>query len=114
VSNYYEPAVLVAKEAANSFMLFSAPPLSESEVSSIFSNITVISDFNQEFLEKLEKEQENWPGSPVRIGRVFKDMAPFLRVYTEFTNNFQHSIDTINECMKRHSFVTWLQVLLHV
>lgn len=87
---------------------FSSPLLSIQDHSKIFMNITLIHDFHKDFLKELTNEYNNFPLQPVRLGKKFLQFSPFLKLYTEYTNCYQNSVDTMQLCLKKNNFAQWM------
>ncbi|KAK3102316.1 hypothetical protein FSP39_010422, partial [Pinctada imbricata] len=72
-------------------------------VKQMFSNITTIHNFHRDFLlPVIEKRMENWE-TESKIGDLMKTNAPFLKMYSEYVKNFDHSMDLINLWMDKSS-----------
>lgn len=70
--------------------------INEETIKSIFGNLNIIRGFHQSFLDDLETRMQAW--SPEQtIGDVFKQFAPFLRVYVSYSNNYRSSIDLLSK-----------------
>jgi FYVE/RhoGEF/PH domain-containing protein 5/6 len=76
------------------------------DVNHIFSNVETILLCNETLLNELEKELD-MKGS--RLGAVFLEMAPYLKLYTTFVNNYQQSTSTLLECQKNPNFSRFLE-----
>ena len=86
------------------------PILTSEELTTIFSNIQTILEFNQKLLQSLKERLDNW--SPIqKVGDVFLEMAPFLSVYTQYCNNYETSINAVEKARSKNpQFNAYLNV----
>ncbi|XP_063073165.1 FYVE, RhoGEF and PH domain-containing protein 4 isoform X2 [Engraulis encrasicolus] len=86
-------AKLTAEAAKGSFPL--------EVVNSIFSNVGSIYAFHSQFLlPDLDKRMSQWSSTP-RIGDIFKQHAPFLRMYAEYVKNFDSAMELLKQWTER-------------
>ncbi|KAF2077285.1 hypothetical protein CYY_001410 [Polysphondylium violaceum] len=78
--------------------------LSASEITTIFSNCTSLYGVHKELLESLEKRWEKWDQQQC-LAECFINLSPYLKLYTQYINNFNNAISTLSECKKRDSKV---------
>ena len=64
------------------------------EINTIFSNLEILMNFNKELLKKLEA-RSNIPIQDRLIGDIFLELAPLMKLYTEYINNFDQSSDLV-------------------
>ncbi|XP_078049056.1 FYVE, RhoGEF and PH domain-containing protein 4 [Augochlora pura] len=65
-------------------------------VQQMFSNIKSIYIFHNDFLlPQLQERIQNWDLDP-RIGDIMKNFAPFLKMYTEYVQNFDYAMNLIH------------------
>ncbi|ODM92720.1 FYVE, RhoGEF and PH domain-containing protein 1, partial [Orchesella cincta] len=65
-------------------------------ITQMFCNIKSLYQLHHDhLLPQLEKRLANWEDDP-RIGDIMKDFAPFLKMYSEYVQNFDNSINLIN------------------
>merc|ERR1712159_270641 len=76
------------------------PILSQEEIKSIFSTIEVILSLNSKLLSELQKLWKQWPQNQ-GIGEVFLEMAPYVRLYGQYIDNFEISVTTLSECARK-------------
>lgn len=107
VECFYRPMCSLAEHESHN--RFRSPAATMEDVQVIFSNIVIIFEFQTTFLAQLREEYNHWPEKPQCIGAVFVRMGAFLKLYTEFSNNFQASLDRIDACMRRKGFKQWLE-----
>ncbi|KYQ89762.1 pleckstrin (PH) domain-containing protein [Tieghemostelium lacteum] len=74
--------------------------LSSAEITSVFSNCSLIHGVHKELLDSLEKKYAKWSNEQ-SLAVCFLDLTPFLKLYTQYINNFNHATITLNECKKR-------------
>lgn len=65
--------------------------LTSSEVSTVFSNIELLLNVSKELLKDLEPRLKNWDNKQSKIGDVFMKIIPFLKLYIQYVNNYDHS-----------------------
>ncbi|MGH0187219.1 UNVERIFIED_CONTAM: hypothetical protein FKN15_024235 [Acipenser sinensis] len=73
-------------------------------ITGIFSNITSIDRFHEQFLlpELKTRITEEWNTNP-RIGDILQKLAPFLKMYGEYVKNFDRAMDLVNTWTQRSS-----------
>ena len=54
----------------------------------IFGELQSLHCMNQELFNKLISEEQD-------VGKAFLQLAPFLKVYTSYANNFQHALELL-------------------
>ncbi|XP_077196045.1 FYVE, RhoGEF and PH domain-containing protein 4 isoform X1 [Paroedura picta] len=70
-------------------------------VNKIFSNISSINQFHNQFLlPELEKRMQEWDTSP-RIGDILQKLAPFLKMYGEYVKNFDNAMELVKTWTER-------------
>ena len=105
MNEFYLPLLELEKHKS----LFSSKAITLQEHQQIFSNINVIYEFHaRSFLPSLQEELKNWPANPVLIGKKITTLAPYLKLYTVYSNNFDNSMKVIDECKKKGAFSKWL------
>jgi hypothetical protein len=62
--------------------------LSEDEADRIFSDIEIIDEITHAILDKMESRLGLWP-SVQRVGDIFKDMAPLMKLYYRYIRDFE-------------------------
>lgn len=68
-----------------------------SKIRSIFSEIKVILSYNEFILKGLQERMENWYSEGQRLGDIFLRLTDFLKVYTAYVNNYNNSVNTLQE-----------------
>lgn len=77
--------------------------ISVDDLKVIFSNVDVLVNVNKKFLEDLTVALESW--SPTtKIAPVFLKVVPFLKVYSQYINNFNAALAKYEQCMKVKRF----------
>ncbi|XP_069100890.1 FYVE, RhoGEF and PH domain-containing protein 2-like isoform X4 [Argopecten irradians] len=77
--------------------------LSVEVMNQMFSNITSIYQFHNNFLlPQLENRMKEWESLP-KIGDLMRSNAPFLKLYTEYVKNFDHAMNLINVWSEKSS-----------
>ncbi|XP_056098575.1 faciogenital dysplasia isoform X2 [Rhinichthys klamathensis goyatoka] len=71
-------------------------------ITGIFSNISCIRLFHQEFLlpELQTRITQEWSCNP-RIGDILQKLAPFLKMYGEYVKNFDRAMELVNTWTQR-------------
>ena len=67
----------------------------QSEFVSIFGDIPAILQVNRELLQSLE-------GSQDKIGQVFLELAPYMKFYSTYAQDFETSSKLVERWMERH------------
>ncbi len=62
--------------------------------------IEMILGFNQLLLTELKKRESGWNDSTL-IGDVFLKLTPFLKLYTEYSNNYDRSIEFVKQATRK-------------
>eukprot|EP00824_Muranothrix_gubernata_P014919 TRINITY_DN3091_c0_g1_i3.p1 TRINITY_DN3091_c0_g1~~TRINITY_DN3091_c0_g1_i3.p1 ORF type:complete len:300 (-),score=58.80 TRINITY_DN3091_c0_g1_i3:10-909(-) len=83
--------------------------LTLAEIRSIFSIIEMIFNVNSTLLNDLKKGF-NSSTHTVMIGEKFLRLAPFLRLYTEYINNYNTGLAVLTQCRKRKEFAAFLKL----
>ncbi|EFA77564.1 pleckstrin domain-containing protein [Heterostelium album PN500] len=81
--------------------------LQPNQVKSIFSQIEVIKNVNYNLLTQMENRFKE--GSKQQLGEIFKRTTDYLKVYTNYVNNYNASIAAINECKENEKFAKLLE-----
>ena len=75
--------------------------LSKTKLGLLFSNLSSIYQFhNSHFLPPLLERRRDWQAQQT-IADVIVRQAPFLKMYSEYTNNFKHATKTFDEAMRK-------------
>ena len=61
----------------------------------------VISQFNEKLLSEIQKAVEKWTPES-NIGPVFTQLAPFLKMYTAYSNKYEEAVNTYNIMTKKN------------
>ena len=76
----------------------------------VFDGIVPILDLHKMVIGQLEAAWQAFPN--VNIGAVFKQIAPYLKLYTVFVNKFDESVNILKRARKNNKlFVPWLQTV---
>ncbi|OQR66383.1 fyve, partial [Tropilaelaps mercedesae] len=77
-----------------------APMFSQEVITQMFSNLKSLYKLHNDFvLPKLEERLQNWEQKP-GIGDLMRELAPFLKMYTEYVKNYDTAM---------HLIATWYQ-----
>ncbi|CAB1313584.1 unnamed protein product [Coregonus sp. 'balchen'] len=70
-------------------------------VKNIFSNISSINTFHNQFLlPDLEKRMGEWESTP-RLGDILQNLTPFLKMYAEYVKNFDKAMELLKQWTDR-------------
>ncbi len=87
------------------------PLLTTKEVTTLFSNVETLRDFNKKFFKEIEKRIMTWNHNQ-KIGDVFIRYAPFFRLYNEYFQNYERAEKIYQSAMKKPAFVEYTNELL--
>jgi hypothetical protein len=77
--------------------------ISVDDLKVIFSNVDVLLNVNKKFLDDLTVALETW--SPTaKVAPTLLKVMPFLKVYSQYINNFNASLAKYEQCMKVKRF----------
>eukprot|EP01124_Arcella_intermedia_P019168 TRINITY_DN2630_c0_g2_i4.p1 TRINITY_DN2630_c0_g2~~TRINITY_DN2630_c0_g2_i4.p1 ORF type:complete len:312 (-),score=59.25 TRINITY_DN2630_c0_g2_i4:202-1137(-) len=85
-NSYYIPMVSAAK---------SDPSVPLDLIKVIFGNLETLFPINQDFKNRLKDRISKWDPAVTMIGDVFKEIAPFLKIYTIYGNNYDAAMDAL-------------------
>eukprot|EP01122_Echinamoeba_exundans_P009633 TRINITY_DN3450_c0_g2_i1.p1 TRINITY_DN3450_c0_g2~~TRINITY_DN3450_c0_g2_i1.p1 ORF type:complete len:1133 (+),score=306.85 TRINITY_DN3450_c0_g2_i1:263-3400(+) len=63
----------------------------------IFSEIEVIKSYNTIIVQKLRARYQKWYSEGQKVGDIFLQLTPFLKVYTAYVNNYNLALKTVTE-----------------
>ncbi|PRP86803.1 hypothetical protein PROFUN_05020 [Planoprotostelium fungivorum] len=70
--------------------------LNMKQINAVFSNIKLIEGVNKELLTELTERLSKW--TPMKcVGDIFLRFAPYLKLYTQYINNYNLSSSTITQ-----------------
>eukprot|EP00028_Trichosphaerium_sp_Am-I-7-wt_P004694 CAMPEP_0168522080 /NCGR_PEP_ID=MMETSP0405-20121227/9081_1 /TAXON_ID=498012 /ORGANISM="Trichosphaerium sp, Strain Am-I-7 wt" /LENGTH=984 /DNA_ID=CAMNT_0008543507 /DNA_START=26 /DNA_END=2980 /DNA_ORIENTATION=+ len=67
----------------------------------MFDDIELLLNFNIQLLKEFKERIPNW-GPITKIGDVFTKMAPFLKMYSKYSNNYQSAIVEYKRIVKEN------------
>eukprot|EP00002_Diphylleia_rotans_P002280 TRINITY_DN1144_c0_g4_i3.p1 TRINITY_DN1144_c0_g4~~TRINITY_DN1144_c0_g4_i3.p1 ORF type:complete len:544 (+),score=111.42 TRINITY_DN1144_c0_g4_i3:60-1691(+) len=70
------------------------------DIQDIFSNVEAIHQLNESFRDKLHERLVKW-SSEAMIGDIFVKMGPYLKIYTQYINNYDNAINTLRRQLDR-------------
>lgn len=73
-----------------------APLVSLEIVTRIFGNMEALIALNRDLLSKLQARVDEWTPQST-LGDLFKKFAPFFKMYTTYSNNYDAAIDALDE-----------------
>eukprot|EP01128_Nolandella_sp_AFSM9_P012250 TRINITY_DN909_c0_g1_i1.p1 TRINITY_DN909_c0_g1~~TRINITY_DN909_c0_g1_i1.p1 ORF type:complete len:1312 (+),score=310.70 TRINITY_DN909_c0_g1_i1:295-3936(+) len=68
----------------------------KADVRAVFGNIKLLSGFNKKLCGEIKKIVEEWDASSC-MGPVFVKFAPFLKMYTEYSNKYEAAMALFHE-----------------
>jgi len=77
------------------------PIVTKEEVETLFSNVELILNVNQELLTQLQQKMATWTDTTI-IGDVFLATAPYLKSYTQYCNNYPKAMAMYNKKKTTH------------
>eukprot|EP01125_Pyxidicula_operculata_P004908 TRINITY_DN1817_c0_g1_i2.p1 TRINITY_DN1817_c0_g1~~TRINITY_DN1817_c0_g1_i2.p1 ORF type:complete len:764 (+),score=191.86 TRINITY_DN1817_c0_g1_i2:34-2325(+) len=98
---FYEPL----KKSVES----SSPLLNVTQLNTIFGDIKLIIPLNQQLFEELQECVSKGPDNATKIGEIFVKMSPALKLYTQYVNNYENAIQTLNTLRKSTKFQSFLK-----
>jgi len=79
------------------------------DINKIFSNIQSIKDFHVILEDELKNRVENWSKHRT-VADIFLRFTPFMKIYTQYVNNYDIAIAAVQQCLARSSgFKAFLQ-----
>ncbi|ELR18567.1 RhoGEF domain containing protein [Acanthamoeba castellanii str. Neff] len=79
--------------------------ITDAVIKKIFSNLEIIKNLNQMFVNDLEKRMEAWDTDKTLVGDLFKGLAPYLKMYKDYSNNFETATETCQQ-IRENGLVT--------
>eukprot|EP00466_Bigelowiella_natans_P008449 jgi/Bigna1/84672/fgenesh1_pg.203_\ len=76
-----------------------APPLELKEMRTLFGSIEQIFGINKNFLGNLKKEKEE-AAEGKGVGAIFKDFAPYFKMYTDYVGNHDRATALLEKIQK--------------
>jgi len=86
----------------------SSSPITLDQVREIFSAIIEIHNFHVLLLQRLDERYKNWSQTE-KIADIFIDIIHFLKMYTQYVNNYNLALNTLATCMKNPVFVMFIK-----
>lgn len=80
------------------------PILSADSQKALFSNVEVLLNIHLPFLSELETTMAEWNSNSSKIGRSLISLTPYLKIYTQYINNYNKSMHTYQDAMKHKTF----------
>lgn len=71
-------------------------------IEAIFSNIAVILPLNKKLHEDLRQIVDHWTEDS-EVATIFKNFAPFFKMYTSYVNNHDSAVDTLKEQLENNA-----------
>eukprot|EP01088_Endostelium_zonatum_P020008 TRINITY_DN7175_c0_g1_i2.p1 TRINITY_DN7175_c0_g1~~TRINITY_DN7175_c0_g1_i2.p1 ORF type:complete len:1115 (+),score=312.51 TRINITY_DN7175_c0_g1_i2:162-3347(+) len=90
-------------------------PFTEMEVKEVFSNVDTILNFHVNLLKELNVRIAEWNPANLAdcsIGEIFTQVTPYLKMYTQYCDNYDLAMTTIKEKLKKsketEAFLKWV------
>jgi len=85
--------------------------LSDNEIKNAFLNVEVLYLLHTQILQKMKERMSGWTarednGSP--IGDIIVELIPCLKLYVDYVNKFQDSVDLFNKLIEGNKKVAAL------
>jgi hypothetical protein len=80
------------------------PILSAEHQKALFSNVEVLLSIHTPFEMELEQTIAEWSPTTSKIGRSLISLVPFLKIYTQYINNYNKSMHIFQDAMKHKHF----------
>jgi len=78
------------------------------QIRAIFSEIEIVLAYNTMLFGELTKRAQNL-NTETCVGDIFAKMSDFLKVYTQYVNNYNTALVTLNQLKKNEKFAHFLQ-----
>eukprot|EP01094_Clydonella_sp_ATCC50884_P001575 TRINITY_DN1118_c0_g1_i1.p1 TRINITY_DN1118_c0_g1~~TRINITY_DN1118_c0_g1_i1.p1 ORF type:complete len:1050 (+),score=372.95 TRINITY_DN1118_c0_g1_i1:256-3405(+) len=75
--------------------------ITKMEARSLFSVVEALLGCNQELLRSLEERMSAWGEQQGRISDIFLQLVPYLRMYTQYVNNLNNAMTTLDACKRK-------------
>ena len=69
----------------------------------IFINLEMIIPINEQLCKDIQKVVDDWSDSST-IGDIFVRVAPFMKMYNQYSNRYDQALATLGRCMKNEEF----------
>jgi hypothetical protein len=81
------------------------------EITTLFGTVEQLLNVHRELQKALSEEMSRDDMTHPRIGAVISKMSPFLKIYTEYVNNFDNSNEMNDQLLlKNKKYVSFLEV----
>ncbi|KAK5583173.1 hypothetical protein RB653_004764 [Dictyostelium firmibasis] len=84
-----------------------SPIISQEEIQSIFSEVSIILSYNKRLLIDLENRTKDWKVDTL-IGDIFIKFSNFLKIYSQYSRSYSEAMGVLNECKKQTKFKSYL------
>eukprot|EP01133_Synstelium_polycarpum_P001168 gene1168-1339_t len=84
-----------------------SPIISEEEIRAIFSELEAIINTNTLLLQELNSRVNDWNPDTL-IGDIFLKFSKFLMIYSQYSLNYEVSMEVLNEVKKQQKFKAYL------
>jgi len=84
--------------------------ITNEQIAAIFSNVDTLLGFHKEILTSLEERYKEW-NEESKIGDTFLKVAPFLKMYLIYLNNYDNAMNTLAVCQKQVPFREFLDTV---
>ena len=108
--NYVNTLQYVIENVKNPLTAKNKDVLNENEMKVLFSNIETVYQTNKTFCDDLTNRCKEYTPT-TKIGDVFLQFIPFLKVYSEYCSNFRHTTEIIPTLKYPHKFAAFYSIV---
>eukprot|EP01104_Vermistella_antarctica_P010600 TRINITY_DN283_c0_g1_i1.p1 TRINITY_DN283_c0_g1~~TRINITY_DN283_c0_g1_i1.p1 ORF type:complete len:689 (-),score=161.60 TRINITY_DN283_c0_g1_i1:79-2073(-) len=76
--------------------------ISQEEIDAVFLNVETLYEFHLIMLANLEERLANW-STEQRLGDIFNQLCPYLKLYTTFINDYEESLNVSTRLLSKKS-----------
>ena len=84
------------------------PRRSPEEIRRIFANIEGLIPVNQHLMRAINARVKQWSDVQL-IGDVFLKMAPYFKIYNDYSNMYETNVSLISKCQEDPQFVAQIE-----
>jgi hypothetical protein len=77
-------------------------------VMDIFGNLEMIIPINKQLQSDLQTAVDHW-NEQSTLGDIFIRVAPFFRMYNQYSTRYDHALTTLTKCMKNEEFLALVE-----
>ncbi len=117
---YTPKSLLLRKSTKNDMEKSNERILTNEETNHIFSNVSTLLPFHEELLRLLEERlavsasDDTSSRLDLKVGDIFLERAPFLKMYTIYLNNYQNAMTVLKRCQETNADFKVSQFIYHI